>query len=186
METPVKSGNIMVSEKEQKRVADLIANLQHENKVLRNKLKQAREQYNSIKEEMEKSVPKKPIWWHWIMDQCCNEKCSQYGSNCSQGPVHDDLGEDINLFEKVNAYNEAQRSGETDYRCNTCGQKLRMMHRHAIADCNVIVDEYDDPLYKAPLIAGQESGQFLTEEEYKHLIEELKNNPTKEESHDAQ
>lgn len=176
-----KVGCITISEKEQKRVEDLIKKLEHKVSHLKNELKCAQQANAKLREEMEKANPQKPIWWHWIMDQCRNEKCSFYGSNVSQGPVHDDIGEDINLFEKVNEYNERQRNGETNYCCDGCGQKLKMMHRHAIADWNVIVDDNDDPIRKEPLTAVQkaneESGKFLTEAEYARICNpvELKN-----------
>ena len=153
-----KVGCITISEKEQKRVADLIKKLQHEN--------------NKLKGVAYDTEDKKPIWWHWIMEQCRNEKCTFYGSNVSQGPVHDDIGEDINLFEKVREYNDKQREGETNYCCEGCGSKLKMMHRHAITDYNVIVDENDDAIRKEPLIAGVQKegdGKYITEAEFEAL-----------------
>lgn len=69
---------------------------------------------------------KGPIWWHWVMEVC--DKCEM---QFSQGPVADEQGEDIYLFEKVEAYNDAQREGETDYRCSYCQGKLRLGYRLA-------------------------------------------------------
>jgi DNA-directed RNA polymerase subunit RPC12/RpoP len=151
-----KVGGIFVSEKEQKRVAEVIKKLQHE--------------VFKLKTELGKHS--KPIWWHWIMEQCRNEKCTFFGSNSSQGPIHDDLGEDINLYERIRKYKEEQNDGTTDYKCDGCGSKLHMMHRHAIVDCNCIIDENGDPIRKEPLIEGLQNegdGKFITEEEFNKL-----------------
>ena len=169
-----KAGCITISEKEQKRVTDLVKKLEYKVSQLTKDLKSAFQSNATLRAEIEKLNPKKPIWWHWIMDQCRNEDCSYYGSNVSQGPIADDIGEDINLFEKVREYNDAQRNKETNYCCDGCGKQLKMMHRHAIADNNCITDESGDPLYKAPLVGGQESGTFLTKEKYDQMVADLK------------
>ena len=67
------------------------------------------------------------IWWHWLLEHC--PTCG----GVSQSPLAENIGEDCDLFEKVQDYNEKQREGETNYTCS-CGKKLVMRYRHATAD----------------------------------------------------
>ena len=171
-----KVGGVFVSEKEQKRVTHLISKLQHDANKWKSEFKCLQERFQTMKLHDEKLNPKKPIWWHWVMEQCRNEECSWFGHNRSQGPIHDDIGEDINLFEKIRVYEDEQKDGTTDYKCDECGRKLHMVHRHGIVDCNVIVDENDDAIRKEPLIEGVQregDGKYITEAEYEELKKQV-------------
>jgi len=92
--------------------------------------------------ELEREA-QKPGWWHWFLEICPN--CGGQG----QQPVRDDLGEDINLFEKVDGYNRDQRDGTTNFTCG-CGAKMVAKYRHASQDWEVLEDEEGNALSKTP------------------------------------
>ena len=87
--------------------------------------------------------------------------------------MNEDLGEDIKLYEKVKEYKEQQKDGTTNYVCDGCGHQLHLVTRHAIADCNVIVDDDENPVRKESLVGDQSpengGGRFLKESEYAKL-----------------
>lgn len=102
----------------------------------------------------------KSNWMHRFIEYCPQCTCG-----LSHGPVLDDIGEDCNLSEKVEAY-KAQQSGPEPFLCD-CGAKAVARFRHALADWNCITID-GEPVRKAKLLPGQGEGEgrFIDEVEY--------------------
>lgn len=122
--------NKIINEKRIQDAKNEIHNLQVILKAVPENQTGAREILNYKIEELQKLMPKftAKIWWHWLLEYC--PQCDQYQS---QSPMPENLGEDCELFSKIEEYKHKQNEGETDYKCSS-GHKLVLLYRHASAD----------------------------------------------------